>query len=202
MTAAVAVSAAMRNDSQAARSSASSLNSEWYQRIEKPVQDVTAGDSLNEKTIRLTMGTYRKKLPSPSARARSVLLGPFICAPAGLFLLLDLVVLEQRQRHQEQHHHAGHRRGHRPVGVVEEFIPHHAAHHQRVGATQHFRDHVFAHRRDEHQHGAGDHALTRQRHGDLPERLPGLGAQVMAASSRRRSIFTSVAYSGRMKNGR
>ena len=50
---------------------------------------MTAGDSLNEKTIRLTMGTYRKKYPSPSARARSVLLGPFICAPAGLFLLLD-----------------------------------------------------------------------------------------------------------------
>ena len=71
MTAAVAVSAAMRNDSCRPRSSASSLNSEWYQRIEKPVQDVTAGDSLNEKTIRLTMGTYRKKYPSPSARGRA-----------------------------------------------------------------------------------------------------------------------------------
>ena len=79
MTAAVAVMTAMRNDSQAARSSALSLNSEWYQRNDRPVQDVTVGDSLNENTIRLMMGTYRKKYPSPSTMPRKVLLGPFIC---------------------------------------------------------------------------------------------------------------------------
>src|SRR5690606_7449986 len=84
-TAAVAVSVAILNDSQAARSSASSLNSELYQRSEKPLHVVTSGESLNENTIRLMMGAYRKKKPSPSARARPVLFGPFMCAPVARF---------------------------------------------------------------------------------------------------------------------
>src|SRR3546814_6993566 len=78
MTAAVAVRAAILNDSQAALSSASSFSSEPYQRSEKPLQEVTSGESLNENTIRLTMGAYRKKYPSPSATPRPVLLGPFM----------------------------------------------------------------------------------------------------------------------------
>src|SRR3546814_3562530 len=82
MTAAVAVRAAILNDSQAALSSAPSSSSEPYQRSENPLQDVTSGESLNENTIKLMMGAYRKKDPSPSATPRAVLLGPFMPAPA------------------------------------------------------------------------------------------------------------------------
>ncbi|CFP63986.1 Uncharacterised protein [Bordetella pertussis] len=78
MVAAVAVRTAILNDSQAARSKALSSSSEPYQRSENPVQDVTTGESLNEKTIRLMMGTYRKKYPRPSTSIRNDLLGPFI----------------------------------------------------------------------------------------------------------------------------
>src|SRR5690606_41310580 len=86
MTAAVAVSVAILNDSQAARSSASSLNSELYQRSEKPLHVVTSGESLNENTIRLMMGAYRKKKPSPSDSARPVLFGPVMSASVARLL--------------------------------------------------------------------------------------------------------------------
>src|SRR5690606_28262915 len=56
MTAAVAVSAAMRSDSHAADNSALSLNSDWYHLSEKPDHTVTRVDSLKEYTTRLMMG--------------------------------------------------------------------------------------------------------------------------------------------------
>src|SRR5690606_34291563 len=56
-TAAVAVSAAMRRDSQMADNKAWSLKSSSYHRKENPVHEVIMAESLNENSMRQAMGT-------------------------------------------------------------------------------------------------------------------------------------------------
>lgn len=64
---------------------------------------------------------------------------------------------------QQQQHDNRHRRGDRPVAVVKELLPQHAANHDAVRPAQQFRDHELADRRDKHQHGAGDNAAFGER---------------------------------------
>src|SRR5690606_41383223 len=101
MTAAVAVKAAMTSESRAALSRASARNSSPYHLKEKPVQDVIIDESLNEKTIRHRMGTYKKAKPAPSTTARRTGSGRVMSNSSGVVQLPGLVVLEQHQWDQQ-----------------------------------------------------------------------------------------------------
>ncbi len=71
-----------------------------------------------------------------------------------------------------------HRRGERPVRVEEELVPQHLADHQRVGAAQKVGDDELADRRDEHQQAAGDDAGQGLRQGDGEEGDERAGAEI------------------------
>ena len=62
--------------------------------------------------------------------------------------------------------------------IAEELIPQDAADHQVVGAAQQRRNDKLSHRRNEHQHGAGDDAGNGLRHGDIQEGPPRRTSQV------------------------
>src|SRR3546814_14201997 len=80
--------------------------------------------------------------------------------------LPGLITLENDQRNeQQQHHDARDRRGHRPVGIVEELVPHDPPHHERIGAPQHFRNNVLTYRRNEYQTGPRAHTRQGKRQG-------------------------------------
>src|SRR5690554_4736024 len=200
MTAAVAVKAAMTSESLAALSKASSRNNSPYHLKEKPVQDVIIDESLNEKTIRHRIGTYKKAKPTPNTTARRTGSGRVMPNSSGVVQLLDLVVLEQDQRNQQhQNHDAGHCRRHRPIGVTEELCPHHPPHHQGIGATQHLGYDVFANRRNEHQHGSGDHTGHGQGDSNRQKGLPGPRAQVVGGFQQTQIKLDQVGVQGQHK---
>ena len=64
--------------------------------------------------------------------------------------------------------------------------------HQLVGAAEQRRDHVFAHRRDEHQQRAGDDAGHRQRQRDAQEGLDRPGAEIVRGLEQRVVVLLEV----------
>src|SRR5574343_803278 len=97
-TAATALASAISIDSLTADMICSLLNSETYHLVEKPPHTVTSLESLNEYTIRLTMGMYRNRNPTTSTPLRN---GDSLLCIALALQLARLETMQQRDRHNQ-----------------------------------------------------------------------------------------------------
>jgi hypothetical protein len=111
------------------------------------------------------------------------------CSPE----LAPFEALKQHDGHdQQQQDQDRHRARDRQVAVLEELIRQHAADHQLIGAAEQRRNHVLAHRRDEHQQAAGEDAGERLRQRDRQERAKRPCAQIRRRLEQRRVVLLEV----------
>src|SRR6266850_840615 len=94
-----------------------------------------------------------------------------------LLATLDALVPEDgRKEEEEQHDGNGRRDG--PVPIDEEYIPEHAADHERIRATEERGNRELADRGDEDEQAPADDPRHRQRQGDVDEGLPAFRAEI------------------------